>query len=120
MQASAHTPAPLVLEYTGTIAHAPQARTRLLDGTNSVPVLVLDVELDCATRNIMQVQQPYPVGAHQQAALDAKRWRVGDRITVQASLLDLRMVVANATCIRTAPMPTPLPNPTPIPDLFGA
>lgn len=115
MQASAHTDTTEVL-YTGTITHAPQARTRLLDGVASVPVLVLDLALDCPTRNPMQVQLPYPVGAHDQAALDAKRWHVGDRVTVHTSLLDLRLIAPNATSVRAANLPAPSPTP----DLFGA
>lgn len=57
MQPSAQMEAPL-LEFSGTLVHAAEARMRMLDGQLSVPVLCMDIELDNSIRSLMHVEQP--------------------------------------------------------------
>jgi len=109
MHASAH---PALAEYTGTLLHAAQVRTAVLDHEgHSVPVLCLDLELDNALHTHMHVEQPFPTGHYSQAAAAAHRLKKGTRITVQAPLVGLRLVAANASHIHPLDPTTETPEP---------
>lgn len=97
--------APL-LEYSGTLVHGAEARTRVLDGQLTVPVLCLDLELDNTVHSFMHVEQVFPVGhfTHCQAA--AHRLPKGTRVTVQAPLLDLRLLARNCAHIHVIKEPS--------------
>lgn len=99
------------LQYTGVLLHQAQARTAVLDVQgHSVPVLCLDLELDCPLRNHMHVEQPFPPGQHAQAAAAAHRLKKGMRVTVEAPLIGVRLVATNATHIHAAADAAPLPQ----------
>ena len=104
MQTSARPP--VLLEYTSTLIHAAEARTRVLDGhDHSVPVVCLDIELDSALRNRMHVEMPYPADQHAQATAEAKRLKKGMHVTVQAPPMDLQLVARNVSHIAVIPEP---------------
>lgn len=104
MQTSAHSP--ILLEYSGTLLHAAEARTRVLDGhDHSVPVLCMDIELDNALRNRMHVEQPFPPDHYAQAAAAAKRLKKGTHVTVQAPPMDMQLVARNVSHISVIPEP---------------
>lgn len=100
MHTSAPQPSAPVLEYSGTLLHGAEARSRVPDGgTQAVPVLCLDIVLDNTLHNLMHVEQPFPPDHFKQAAAAAHRLKKGMRVTVQAPLPDLRLVARNATHI---------------------
>lgn len=110
-----HTPAqpaatPQLLEYSGTLVHSAQARTRVLDGKATVPVLCLDIELDNALHNHMHVEQPFPRDHFKQAEAAAHRLKKGMRVTIQAPLLDLHLVARNAAHIHVINPSPPEPH----------
>ena len=99
-----HAPAPPQpwpeAEYTGTLVHGAEARTKFLDKEgHTVPVLCLDLALDNGMQTPLHVEQPFPVGAHTQCQAAAHRLKTGMRVTVQAPLVGLRLVAANTTHI---------------------
>lgn len=95
-------------EYTGTLLHKAEARTAMLDHDgHAVPVLCLDIELDNTLHTHMRVEQPFPLGHHAQAQAAAHRLVKGTRVTVQAPLIGLRLVVSNTSHIHTHHQPTP-------------
>lgn len=101
-----HTPAQPLAEYSGTLTHQAEARTKVLDGEgHSVPVLCMDIELDNALRTHMHVEQPFPADAAKQAHAAAHRLKKGMRVTVQAPLVGIRLVAGNATHIHVIPEP---------------
>jgi len=82
MQTSAH-PTLLQLQWRGTLIHAAQARTRILDGeVHSVPVLCMDIELDNTLHNVMHVEQPFPPDHFPQAEAAARRLKKGMVVSV--------------------------------------
>lgn len=88
----------LDLQLTGVLIEHAHTATRLLDGEgHAVPVLVMDVELESAVRGRAHLEQPFPLGQQAQCEAAAKRYRRGTRITWQAPLLDVRLVVPNVT-----------------------
>ena len=90
----------LMFEYSGTLLHAAEARTRLLDGAvHSVPIVCMDIELDNALHSVMHIEQPFPADHHTQAKAAARRLKRGTHITVRVPPLDLRLVVRNASHI---------------------
>ena len=109
MHTSAHHPAATAdLEYTGTLLHAAEARSKVLDHDGrTVPVLCLDIELDNALRTLMHIEQPFPADQHAQAKAAAHRFKKGMRITVQAPLIGVRLIATNATHITAAPAAQP-------------
>lgn len=111
-----------MLQYRGTLTHAAEARTKLLDDSGlAVPVLCLDVELDCALHNVMHVEQLYEPNEHELVKARAKTLKKGDTVDVLVPLIDIRLVARNATLItpvasakaaaHTPATPTPTPNP---------
>ncbi|OGB26217.1 MAG: hypothetical protein A3I66_00765 [Burkholderiales bacterium RIFCSPLOWO2_02_FULL_57_36] len=111
MQMAAQTPLPAHwpdAEYTGTLLHAAETRTGVLDRDgHTVPVLCLDLELDNAMHTPLHVEQPFPIGHFAQAQAAAHRLKKGTRVTVQAPLVGMRLVARNATHIHVIPETTP-------------
>lgn len=107
MQTSAHpTSTPQLLQWSGTLIHAAEARTRILDGeSNAVPVLCMDIELDNTLRNVMHVEQPFPPEHHKQAEAAARRLKKGMHVTVDVPPLDLRFAARNVSHIHVIPEP---------------
>ena len=106
MQTSAHShSSPQLLQWSGTLIHAAQARTAVLDGEHTVPVLCMDIELDNPLRNIMHVEQPFPADQFKQAESAARRLKKGMHVTVDAPPLDLRFTARNVTHIHIIPEP---------------
>lgn len=104
MQTSAQSP--VMLEYSGILIHAAEARTRLLDGTDhQVPVLCMDIELDNSLRNRMHVEQPFPVNHYTQAEAAARRLKKGMHVTVHAPPMDMQLVARNVSHIAVIPEP---------------
>lgn len=101
MHTSAHIPPTAVAEYTGTLLHSAEARTKVLDGEgHAVPVLCMDVELDNQLHTHLHSEQPYPAGHHAQCLAAAKALKKGTRVTVHAPLIGMRLVAANTTHIQ--------------------
>lgn len=97
--AQAHS-APVLLQWTGTLIHAAEARTRILDGeSHAAPVLCMDIELDNTLRNVMHVEQPFPPEHHKQAEAAARRLKKGMHVTVDVPPLDLRFTARNVSHI---------------------
>lgn len=104
MHASAHPAAPLA-EYSGTLTHQAEARTKVLDSEgHAVPVLCMDIELDNALRTPMHFEQPFPTGSFKQAQAAAHRLKKGMRVTVQTPWVSLRLA-ATAVHIHVVPEP---------------
>lgn len=98
MQAADGTSTGPLLQYSGTLIHHAEPRTRVI-GSVSVPVLCMDIELDNTLHNLMHVEQPFPVDHFKQAEAAAHRLKKGMRVTVQAQPLDLRLVACNVAHI---------------------
>lgn len=91
----------LMSEFTGTLIANAQARTKTLDHDgHMVPVLCMDLELDCALRNHMHVEQPFAADQHDACQAAAHRLRKGTRVSVEAPTVGLRMVATNTAHIR--------------------
>ena len=101
MQTSAHTPANWPdAEYTGTLLHAAEARTTVLDiEGHAVPTLCLEVELDNAICTHLVVEKIFPTGHFTQCQAAAHRLKKGTRVTVQAPLVGMRLIARNASHI---------------------
>lgn len=111
MHTSAHTTTAVLFEYSGTLIHAAEARTRVLDGQDhAVPVLCLDIELDNDWHNVMHIEQPFAADQHKQAHAAAHRLKKGMHITVQVPPFDLRLVARNASHIHVINEPTQEPT----------
>lgn len=103
MHTSEHANSP-VLAYTGTLIHQAEARTKVLDSDcHSVPVLCMDIELDNSMHTAMHVEQPFPAEHFKQCEAAARRLKTGTRVTVEAPLMDTRLVARNATHIHVIP-----------------
>ena len=82
------------VEFTGVLIHNGEARHKMIDGEgNAVPVLILDIESESGMHMPLHVEQPFPPGHMEQARAAAHRYRKGQRVTVQASALSVRMSV---------------------------
>ncbi len=92
--------APANLEYSGLLLHNAEARTVQLDYEgHCVPALCMDLELDNAVHTHMHVQQLFPIGHERQCSAAAHRFKKGMHVTVQAPLVDMRLVARNASHI---------------------
>lgn len=88
------------MEMTGVLVANAHTAVRILDGEgHSVPVLVMDIELDSLAHNRAHLEQPFPMGQQAQCEAAARRYRRGTRITWQAPILDARLVVPNVSHI---------------------
>lgn len=99
MQSRATSETSMLLQFSGTLVHAAEARLRMLDGELSVPVLCMSIELDNAMHSLMHVEQPFPPNHFKQAEAAAHRFKKGMRVTVQAPPLDLRLLALNTAHI---------------------
>lgn len=89
-----------VASFTGVLIGNAQARTKQLDGEgHMVPVLCFDIEIECANRNHMHVEQLFAADQHAACEIAAHRYRKGTRVTVEAPIVGLRMVATNTTHI---------------------
>jgi len=91
-------------EYTGTLLHAAEARSTVLDieGT-TLPTLCMEIELDNAICTQLLVEQLFPLGHWSQCQAASKRLKKGTRVTVQAPLVGLRLIARNASHIHIHP-----------------
>lgn len=80
-----------VLAYTGTLLQHAEARTKMLDGVNSVPVLCMEIELDNVAHTHMHVEQPFPALSIEQTRAAARRLKKDMRVTVEAPLVSVRL-----------------------------
>lgn len=93
MHASAQQDAGAACEYTGTLIAPAECRMRALDADGQMaPVLVLVLELDNPLRTHLRAEQPFPADAQQACRAAARRYRVGNRVSIQTSLSTLRLV----------------------------
>ena len=77
----------LLTEWTGVLMADAQARSKPADDQgHMLPVLVMDVRLDNPTHNHLRVEQPFPAADITQCQAAARRFRKGQRVTVQAPL----------------------------------
>lgn len=89
-----------VASFTGVLLAHAQVRAKPLDAEgHMVPVLCMEIELDCAARNHMHVEQPFPANLQAACQAAAHRYRKGTRVTVEAPIVGLRMVATNTTHI---------------------
>lgn len=86
---------------SGHLVDKASARTKVLDGEHTVPVLCLDLVTDTPLHMRVHVEQPFPAGHYAQAEAAAKRLKKGMHVTVQAPVLGWKLVAANATHIQT-------------------
>lgn len=85
------------MQLSGTLAADAQLRTRVLDGDNhTVPVICL-VMLGTGTSYMpVHVEWPQPADGYHAAEQLIKTLKRGTTVTVQAPLLGMRLVAANA------------------------
>jgi hypothetical protein len=103
-------------EFTGVLVDHGEARQKAIDGEGHlVPVLILNIQSDSLLRTPLHIEQPFPPGPCGQAVAAARRYRKGQRVTVQAPALSLRLAVT-ASHIHVA---TTEPTTTTEEDLFS-
>lgn len=96
----------MMFQWSGTLIDGAAVRTRILDNEqHAVPVVCMDIELDCPMRNVMHVEQPFPPDHHKQAEAAARRLKKGTHITVDVPPLDLRFTARNVSHIHVIPKP---------------
>ncbi|MGE3346084.1 MAG: hypothetical protein AB7I35_01475 [Ramlibacter sp.] len=89
--------------FTGLLTADGQARLKQMDREgHMVPVLMLELESESALHMPLHIEQPFPADQMRQAEAAARRYRKGQRITVQAPVLSVRMAVV-ASHIHTHP-----------------
>jgi len=106
MNGAVHTSAQAtaLLEYTGTLVKAAEARSRSSDlEGHMVPVLYCVIQLNNAQRTHLVAEQRFPAGAHDQAQAAARRLKKGAQITIQAAVSDIRLFASNAAHIHVVP-----------------
>lgn len=105
-----------LLSYTGTLVADAEARWHVEPGTlRTRPVLCMDLQLDNCVHTLAHVEQQFDHGHHDQVKAAARRYRKGQRVTVQAPLRPLRLVIAQAAHIHiiNPPVETPAAAPSP-------
>jgi hypothetical protein len=89
------------LEYTVRLVRDGEARQKQADQQGQfVPVLVLDAEGESDMHMPVHIEQFFPAGHMEQAEAAAKRYRKGQRLTVQTPVLSQRLAIV-ATHIHT-------------------
>ena len=107
MHTHTHPASTALCEYTGTLLHTAQVRTKVLDGEgHAVPVLCMHLQLDNQHHNHVHVEQPFPLGQHSECEAAARRYKKDTRVTVQAPLVGAHLVLPNVTHIHIVPDPT--------------
>ena len=98
MTACATSQVTAAMQISGTLAHDAELRNKVLDGDgHTVPVICMEVITDGPTAMPVRVQWPQPAGAHADAERLCKRLRRGTTVQVQAPLLGMHLVAANAS-----------------------
>ncbi|MGV0960135.1 MAG: hypothetical protein ACOYB1_09890 [Limnohabitans sp.] len=106
------------IEISGTLARDAELRNRTLDGAgHNVPVICLDLVATGAAHMPVHVEWPQPADGHQAAERLIKTLKRGTTVTVQAPLLGIRLVAANASQVHASAQTTHTPPPTE-PELF--
>ncbi len=79
------------MSWEGILTRNGEARTKAIDAEGHMaPVLILDLESPTELRLQMHVEQVFPVGHVAQAEAAARRYRKGQRVTVQAPVQGVR------------------------------
>jgi hypothetical protein len=87
--------------FTGVLIADAQARTKACDKEgHMVPVLCLDVELDCEKRNRLRAEQRFAPGQHAACQAAAQRLRKGMRVTVEHLVEGICLFAPNTAHIR--------------------
>ncbi|MDH4449907.1 MAG: hypothetical protein QE265_04855 [Rhodoferax sp.] len=111
-----HTDQPL-LSFRGVLLKGAEARTKPLDETGlAVPVLCMDIELECSLHNVMHVEQTFEPHQFDLVKSRAKALKKGDTVDVLVPPIDIRLMAKNATHVTPVAPPaaaptTPAPNP---------
>ena len=93
-----HPTATAAMQISGTLAQNAELRNKVLDGDgHTVPVICMEVITQGATAMPVRVEWPQPVGTHAEAERLCKRLRRGTTVQVQAPLLGMHLVAANAS-----------------------
>ena len=96
------------LEFTGTLIAPAQARTAILDGEgHSVPVLCIDIELDNQERTRMHIEQAFGSGNRAQCEAAARRYKTGQRVTLQTANTSITLTARYASHIHLHPDAAP-------------
>ena len=96
MNASALPAQASACEYTGTLIAPAECRMRPTDADGHMaPVLVLLLELDNPLRTHLRAEQPFAPDAQDACRHAARRYRVGTRLSVQATLESVRLIAGN-------------------------
>jgi hypothetical protein len=105
-----HSQAMATMEISGTLARDAELRNRVLDRAgHTVPVICLDLLTTGGAPLPVHVEWPQPADGHQAAALLIQTLKRGTTVTVQAPVLDMRLVAANASQVHASALPTPTP-----------
>ena len=92
----AHDARPLHMQYSGTLIHGAEVRSRPCDSAgHMVPVLCFDIVSASATHNLVHVEQPFPAGAQDQCEVAARRLKKGMHVTVEHAAMGLRVIAPN-------------------------
>jgi hypothetical protein len=106
------------MEISGTLARDAELRNRVLDGAgHNVPVICLDLVAAGAAHMPVHVEWPQPAGGYQAAERLIKTLKRGTTVTVQAPLLGMRLVAANASQVHASAQTAHTPSPK-TPELF--
>ncbi len=106
------------MEISGTLARDAELRNRVLDGAgHNVPVICLDLVSSGATHLPVHVEWPQPIDGHRAAERLVKTLKRGTTVTVQAPLLGMRLVAANASDVHASAQTAHTPAST-APELF--
>ncbi|MDR0274585.1 MAG: hypothetical protein LBI48_04455 [Burkholderiaceae bacterium] len=83
----------LLAQFTGRIAAQPLMRVRPDAHGRYVPVLCLELTAEGTVPAGLHVEQPFPLNQHAQCSAAAHRFKPGQRVTVQAPIEALELVV---------------------------
>ena len=93
MERTHHAPADAEMTFSGRLMRNGEARVKQIDGIETVPVLLLDIESDSPMHMPLRVEQMFPTGHMDQCRAAARRYRKGQQVSVQASVLSARLTV---------------------------
>ena len=120
MSAYATPQATADMQISGTLARDAELRNRVLDGAGqNVPVICLDLVATGAAHMPVHVEWPQPADGYKAAERLIKTLKRGTTVTVQAPLLGMRLVAANASEVRADVQASAQPTtPTTTAELF--
>lgn len=114
MTALPHPQMAACMQLQGTLAHNAELRSKVLDGDgHTVPVICLEIITGGPAALPVYVQWPQPPGTHAAAERLCKRLRRGAAVQVQAPLLGMHLVAANASQVMAIDTEVQTPAPTP-------